>query len=128
MTRNEKKLAANQLGRLAEKMAAQEYIKQGFTVLERQWRMGKTEIDLIMQKDDLVVLAEVKARQTTEEDAMSAVTRDKRKRMVKAADLYLQRLPGNCSYRFDIVACSGKEEKDLRISIHEDAFLAADLF
>ena len=122
-----KKQEAAGFGRFAENLTAEMYIKQGFTVKERNWRLGKTEIDLIVQKDDLIVIVEVKARSGEDEDALNAVTTDKRRRMIKAADAYLKSLEGQYDYRFDIVTVTGN------ISNHEieqfvDAFLATDVF
>ena len=124
---NDKKRAANEFGKYAEEKAAHEYIKEGYTILERNWRLGKTEIDIIAQRDDTIVLIEVKARKSNEEDALSAVTHDKRRRMVRAADSYLRSLTGDYRYRFDIVACSG-EIPDIKLEIFKDAFLSVDLF
>lgn len=123
----DKKKEALEFGLFAEEQAAREYIKRGYTVLERRWKLGKTEIDLIVRKDDTIVIAEVKARNKLEEDALSAVTIDKRKRMIRAADAFLRKAEGNCNYRFDIVTCVGNFDS-FELNIYEDAFLAADLF
>ena len=122
-----KKKEANEFGRFAEEMAAQRYINQGYTVLERGWRMGKTEIDLILQKEDTVVIVEVKARGTNEEDALQSVTADKRKRMIRAADHYIRGLKGQYDYRFDVVACVG-DRNNYELNFFEDAFMATDIF
>lgn len=122
-----KKLEAEQFGQYAEEMAAREYIKRGYTILERNWRMGKIEIDIIAQKDDTLVVSEVKARKNTDEEAISAVNFDKRRRMVRAADTYLRKCTGVVNYRFDIVACVGTIQ-NFQMEIYEDAFLATDLF
>lgn len=122
-----KKKEAKAFGEYAEEQAAKEYIRRGYTVVERQWRLGKTEIDIILLKDSTLVIAEVKARASDRDDALDAVSVDKRKRMIKAADAYMRRLPGDLTYRFDIVACSGTPQ-DFRMEIYEDAFLASDIF
>ena len=127
MSLKEKKVNANAFGNFAEDTAAQSYIKQGYVILERKWRMGKIEIDLIARKEDVVVFIEVKARKSGEREALQAVDKDKRKRMIRAADSYLQRIEGNVSYRFDIVTCVG-DQNSYKLEIYKDAFLAADLF
>lgn len=127
MEEQKERREAYDFGEFAEELAAQEYIKNGYTVLERNWYLGKTEIDIIAQKDDVIVLAEVKARKNSESDALAAVTVDKRKRMIRAADNYLRRLRGNYDYRFDIVAVTGNI-RNYQLEIFEDAFVAADLF
>ncbi|MCH5232853.1 MAG: YraN family protein [Muribaculaceae bacterium] len=124
---DKKKIAAYEWGRKAEDLVVKEYIKQGYTVLERNWKLGKTEIDIIVQKDSQIILVEVKARVDLNLDPLEAVTSDKRKRMVKAADAYIQRLQGLYDYRFDIASCSGTEES-YKIEILKDAFVSADMF
>lgn len=127
MESKEKKKEATYFGRFAEELATQTYIKQGYTILERNWRMGKTEIDIIAQKDDKIILIEVKARHSNEEDAIRAVDLDKRKRMVKAADSYIRNKEGSYDYRFDIVTCIGTMT-NYTLDLFEDAFMATDLF
>lgn len=122
-----KKNNAYEFGEFAEEIIAQEYIKKGYTVLERRFRMGKTEIDIIAQKENVIILIEVKARSGKDEDALSAVTTDKRRRMIRTADAYLRRLEGQFEYRFDIATMTGNQEK-YEIEIFKDAFVAADLF
>lgn len=124
---NQKKIQAYEFGKYAEEIISQHYILNGFTILERNWRLGKTEIDLIAQKDDTVIIIEVKARSGDDEDALAAVTSDKMKRMVKAADAYLKKLKGFYNYRFDIATVTGNIE-NYKLEIYEDAFVAADLF
>lgn len=123
----DKKLEAYEFGIFAENIVAEEYLKNGYTILEKRWKMGHTEIDLIAQKDDVVILIEVKARKDKEGDPLGAVTTDKRKRMVRAADSYLRRLKGSYDYRFDIATVTGNN-KEFSLEIYKDAFLAVDLY
>lgn len=118
--------SAYEFGKLAEKIISEEYIKKGYTVIERRWRAGKSEVDLIVQKENTIVVVEVKARSGRDEDAFEAVSRDKRKRMVKIADSYIRGLKGIHEYRFDIATLTG-DPNDYRIEIYEDAFLPTDL-
>ncbi|MCH5227406.1 MAG: YraN family protein [Muribaculaceae bacterium] len=123
----EKKKAANELGKYAEELAANDYISRNYTILNRNAKIGRVEVDIIAQKEDTVVFIEVKARNSSEKEALEAVDKDKRKRMIKAADLFLKNLEGQYNYRFDIVTAIGSKE-NLKIEVFEDAFLAADLF
>ena len=123
---NDKKQNANEFGKFAEEVAVRDYVRRGYAIKERNWRLGKTEIDIIAQKDNVLVISEVKARKLSEADAVSSVTFDKRRRMVKAADAYLRKYQGYFTYRFDIVACAGNIN-DYTLDIYEDAFLATDL-
>lgn len=122
-----KKQEAKNFGEFAERMVANEYLLKGYTVREHHKYFGKTEIDLIVQKDNVIAIVEVKARATDEDDALLAVTRDKRRRMIRAADSYLKMLPGDFQYRFDIATCVGNMN-NFKLEIHEDAFMATDVF
>ena len=123
----EKKLLANDIGRFAEDIAAQEYIKKGYVILERNWFLGKTEIDIIAQAGDIIVFSEVKARNGQHQSPIEGITPDKRKRMMKAADTYIRNKKGNFDYRFDFVSFVGTKDS-YSLDILEDAFLAADFF
>ncbi len=48
-------------GRKFEQLAARFYKQNGFDILERNWHAGHKELDLIVQKDDLIVFVEVKS-------------------------------------------------------------------
>ncbi len=48
-------------GRRFEELAGRFYTDNGFEILERNWRAGHKEIDLIVRKDDTVVFVEVKS-------------------------------------------------------------------
>ncbi|UCC45519.1 MAG: YraN family protein [Candidatus Zixiibacteriota bacterium] len=48
-------------GRAFENLAGQFYTDQGFEILERNWRAGRKEIDLIVRKNTLIVFVEVKS-------------------------------------------------------------------
>lgn len=123
----EDKFKALSFGKTAEETVAHVYIKSGYVILERNWKLGKTEIDLIAQKEDQIFFIEVKARTGEDSDPVEAVTKDKRKRMIRAADAFLKTLPGDCSYRLDIASVVNNDEK-FTVDILEDAFVSADLF
>jgi len=51
-----------ELGRHGEDLAAQWYLKQGYTIIDRNWRVRSGEIDIIASRDSVVAFVEVKAR------------------------------------------------------------------
>jgi putative endonuclease len=53
------------LGAVGEELAAQWYAGRGYTVVERNWRCRHGEIDLIVRRGNLVVVAEVKSRSSS---------------------------------------------------------------
>lgn len=54
----------NDFGKMAEDMAADYLQKNGYTIVARNFRFQKAEIDIIAEKDDLIIITEVKARST----------------------------------------------------------------
>lgn len=56
------KARAYKYGLQAEKTASDYYITNGFTLIEHRFKTPFGELDLIFQKENLLVFAEVKAR------------------------------------------------------------------
>lgn len=79
--------------------------KKGFRIVERNWRMGHLEVDLIAESRTEIVFAEVKARTTTFGNKMPEefVDETKRKRMVAAANAYIKYRKIEKNPRFDII-------------------------
>jgi len=99
------------LGGLGEDLAAGFLKKQGYKILERNYRTPQGEIDLIALDGGTVVFVEVKTRTSDAYGAPElAVNPAKQQRMVKAALGYLeQKRLHQMACRFDVVAISGKD-------------------
>jgi putative endonuclease len=96
-------------GRWGEDRAASWYRDHGYRVVARNWRCPTGEIDLIVARDRLVVICEVKARRTAAYGpAASAVHRQKQQRLRRLAAEWL-RTTGTrgVDVRFDVVAITG---------------------
>ena len=114
----------NEWGKIAEQIAAEHLIKQGYVVRERNWQPmhGHVEIDIISQKDNVLIFIEVKARQSEDYDPADAVDDKKIRKLVRAAESYLRSQEYDFEYRFDIIAVTGNEQHHTLDHI-EDAFL-----
>ena len=89
-----------------EKTAEKFFITQGFEVIERNWRAGHKEIDLIVRKKNLIVFVEVKSAETPKfGHPAERVNKRKVKNLTAAAEIYIQtnRIV-DCDLRFDVVA------------------------
>lgn len=113
----------NDFGRFAEEKAAEYYIVNGYAIRERNWRLKRIEIDIIAQKDNVIVFVEVKARSGRNQAAADAVTLDKMKRMTRGADIYLKSLTGDYEYRYDIFTLTGNFQ-EYETEVLEDAFVS----
>ena len=94
----------NPIGIIGEEEAAKMLNKQGFKVIEHNWRMGHLEVDLIAESKHEIVFAEVKARTTTFGDKTPEeyVDKNKKRRMIAAANAYIKHYKVDKTPRFDI--------------------------
>lgn len=117
----------NDFGKIAEDLAAEYLQKNGYKVVTRNFRFQKAEIDIIAEKENLIIIVEVKARST---DAFilpqEAVTKTKIRSIVSAANHYLEEFNRSNEVRFDIISVLPDERKNLIIEHIIDAFEALD--
>jgi putative endonuclease len=90
-------------GDQAEIFVAQELCKQGFTICKKNYQKPYGEIDIIAQKDDLLVFVEVKARHHEYGTMHDLITPSKQKKIGLVAKEYICRNQiENKICRFDI--------------------------
>ncbi|MFI6208794.1 YraN family protein [Streptomyces sp. NPDC051041] len=84
--------ARGAMGRYGEDLAARRLGEAGMTVLERNWRCGRTgEIDIVARDGDVLVVCEVKTRRDGGfEHPMAAVTPRKAERLRHLAERWIQ--------------------------------------
>lgn len=97
----------NEVGKWGEELACQELIKMGFSIVERNWRSDRHEIDIIATKGRRIVFAEVKTRTNADDDPIEAIDRRKMLQMVSAANVYIHRMPVELEIQFDIFGITG---------------------
>lgn len=114
-------------GKLAEDLAAKFLLDKGYKILKRNFRFQKSEIDIIAEYDDKIIIIEVKARgQNAYIEPHEAVDTKKIKRIVIGADSFLNENKINKNVRFDIISVFPNENKKLIINHLEDAFDVID--
>ncbi len=94
------------LGRMGEAIAARYLEKQGYIILERNYRTPYGEIDIISLHRNCIVFVEVKARASSSLGPPEiSITPRKAEHMRNAADYYIQQhLELNQDWRIDVVA------------------------
>ena len=101
-----RELSQRELGRRGESRAALFYRLRGFSIIGRNVRVGRGEIDLIVRRGDLVVFVEVKTRRTAEKGLPAeAVDRTKQLQLLALAESWCaaqKRAPLNV--RFDVLS------------------------
>lgn len=117
----------NDLGKKAEDLAAEYLVKNEYRILVRNFRFKKTEIDIISEKDNLIIVIEVKARST---DffilPQEAVTKGKIKSIVTAANHFMEEFNRDQEVRFDIISVLPDQKGNLIVEHIPDAFQAFD--
>lgn len=100
--------ARRALGAYGEALACRYLTGCGFTILDRNWRCARGELDIVASDPAALVVCEVKTRTTERFGApFEAVTRQKLRRLRTLAGLWLQAHPDGARHpavRIDVVS------------------------
>lgn len=120
----DKKDHRKELGRMGEEMACAYLVKKGYRLLERNYRMPRGEIDLIMSHESRYIFVEVKTRNCDRfGDGREAITQQKQNRIRTVALHYLKNRPFSTGrIRFDVIIITINENFLSHISHIENAF------
>ena len=112
----------NELGKKGEQLAVNYLQEHNYTVVERNYRFDKAEVDIIAKKKDILAIIEVKTRSTIEFGNPQDFVKPKQiQRLVKAVDEYVTVNDLDVEIRFDIIAIV-KEKNNYKIEHLKDAF------
>lgn len=112
----------NELGKIGEELAAQHLLAKGYKIHIRNYQFERAEVDIIAEKDSMMVCVEVKTRNSDFfGDPQSFVTPSKIKQIVKAMNAYLEENDIALETRFDIIAVLKNKTTEL-VMHYEDAF------
>lgn len=106
------------LGKFGENVAADFLEKEGYSIIERNKRFGKHELDIIVEDKNFLVFVEVKTRSCLYPESSSygnpgrAVTYKKRTDTVRAAYDYLKANPTEKQPRMDVIEVFLHEARD----------------
>jgi putative endonuclease len=108
-------------GKEGEKMAATWLAANGYTILHRNWRSGRFEIDLICTRENKLRFVEVKLRQSNEYGyPEAAVTRKKYRDLMQAISQYMALNPEHNDFRLDVIAITQRTAIDVDYFLIED--------
>ena len=102
--------AHNELGKWGEDLAAEYLLQKGYTIVERDWKSGRRDLDIIALDEDMdtVVFVEVKTRRNNlYGQPEEAVDYHKLQSLQQAINHYIQFRHIHQEVRFDIVSVVG---------------------
>lgn len=112
----------NLLGKYGEEQA-QNYLKEcNYVILHTNWRYRRNELDIIAVKEGVLVVVEVKTRSENPfQRPEDAISMQKIKRTVAAADVYVRKFEIDLPVRFDVITVI-KSSTDCIIEHIDNAF------
>ena len=100
---------AQALGALGERIAERWLRRDGWQVVDRRWRSGRRDLDLVAIRDNVVAFVEVKTRRSSwSGEPVEAVNWRKQRELTRSAQTWIDRrglmiAPVEAVYRFDVV-------------------------
>jgi putative endonuclease len=118
--------ARQAFGELGERIAERWLRRRGWRVVQRRFRAGHRDIDLVVERDGTVAFVEVKARKGAEFGGpVQAVDHRKRRQLERSAMVWIDRHGQKAeSYRFDVVGVL-LDGAEVRVCHVENAFSLA---
>lgn len=123
-------MTAAETGRIGENAAAEDYIKDGYTVKAKNYRTRHGEVDIILFKNNIWVFCEVKTRaENSIATPREWVNTQKQRKLVLSSMGYLRyKKLGEIVMRFDVVEVTTAKDKVVKINRIENAFDAGAYF
>ena len=111
-------------GKLGEQLAEEFLVKSGYTILHRNWRHSRYEIDIVALKNGLPHFVEVKTRSSVHfGEPEESVNKKKMRFLLQAADEFLFRHPHYKDFRIDILSITIYPQQEPEYFFIEDVYL-----
>ncbi len=95
-------------GRRAETVGATYLGRNGYQVLQQNWRTRYCEIDIVAQKSETIYFVEVKYRATVSQGSgLDYITERKLRQMMFAAQLWVAKHAWHGDYELAVIAVTG---------------------
>lgn len=100
--------AHNELGKWGEELAAKYLEGQGYEILERDWKSGHHDLDIVAGNEKVLAIVEVKTRRNRLfGDPEEAIDYKKRLSLQSAINHYVKSHPIKAPVRFDVITIVG---------------------
>ncbi len=114
----------NIFGKKGEKAAYEALLAKGYLIRDRNWRCGRNEVDIIAEKDNRIIIVEVKTRSYPIDDISQVITRDKIRHLIAAGNAYIKMFSLPHELQFDVILITGSDTDNFTIEHIPDAFIA----
>ena len=115
----------NDLGKWGEDEAVLYLEDEGYTIVDRDWRLGRRDLDILAYTPDgnTLVVVEVKTRTGEEyQQPEEAVTPGKMRNLAIAANAYVKERQVDKELRFDVISIVGCEHQVKSLQHLKEAF------
>ena len=113
-----------ELGRTGEDLAAAWLTNKGFSILCRNWRHGRYEVDIIAGRAAVIHVIEVKTRRSlTYGHPEESVSRKKLENVLQGAAGWLYRWPQYRRVQYDVLAITLCDKTMPEYVLFEDVYL-----
>jgi putative endonuclease len=111
-------------GRNGEDMAVEWLTAKGYTILHRNWRHGRYEVDIIATLNGVYHFIEVKSGKDSNFGyPEERVNRRKMQNMMKAAAAWLHHVPGSKQVQYNVLAITIRNDEPPEYFLFEDVYL-----
>ena len=112
------------LGKKGEELAAEWLTDNGYTILVRNWRHGRYEVDIIASHEGVLHIIEVKSRRSTRYGPPEeSVSRKKIQNIMRGAAGWLVQFPGHKRLQYDILAITFNSKAPPEFVLFGDVYL-----
>ena len=113
----------NDLGKNGEELAAGWLTGKGFTILHRNWRYGRNEVDIIAMRQGIYHFIEVKTGSgSLYGHPEERVNKKKIRNLMKTAMAWLRLFPGKKRVQYDVLSISMARDKEPEYFLIEDVY------
>lgn len=113
----------NDTGKLGEKLAAEYFSRQGYIIIEQNWRHKRWEVDIIAHKDQVLHFIEVKCRSTKKfGHPEESVNSKKIRHLIDASAEYLYLHPQWQRVQFDVLSITLHKGEEADYFLIEDVY------
>ncbi len=114
-----------QFGKTSELFVINYLLKQNFKILAHNYQQFFGEIDIIGQKENLIIFVEVKARKNSAVSLHELITHTKQQKIIKTAKHFITQhleIMQNKILRFDVALLHLQDNKEPKLTYIENAF------